>query len=525
MSEMTHASIAEHLTKLPERISDVIKPCSERSPERPALVEGSGTWTYRQLASAVSDTQHWLLASGVRQGDRIMMVCENCRAFVAILLALAALDAWPVLVNARLSAREIDEIRDHCGARRVIYTTTVSPHAREHAKRHGAVVAEATGLGPIGIGPLNENVEPERIETNSANRVAALIYTSGTTGLPKGVMLTHSNLLFLAAGSAKIRALTPEDRLYGVLPMSHAVGLSVVLLGTLLSGGTLYLSPRFDPVAALATLKRDRLTVMLGAPAMFSLLVEYAKLKRLKSLQFPELRIIASASAPLYAPLKSAVEGLFGLVLHNGYGVTECSPTIAQTRIEAPRDDISVGPVFPGVEIKLVQRDGNPVANDEVGELRVRGPNVMKGYYRAPEETAAAIDAEGWFNTRDLARLEGDNFFIVGRTKELIVRFGFNVYPAEIEAVLNAHPAVVRSAVIGRSVEGAEGDEEIVAFVQPSPGSPLTISELAEHAAQHLAPYKRPSQILIVPTMPLTLTGKVLKDELAEMVEYSAQTR
>ncbi len=181
---------------------------------------------------------------------------------------------------------------------------------------------------------------------------------------------------------------------------------------------------------------------MLGAPAMFSLLVEYAKLKGLKSLQLPELRIIASASAPLYAPLKSAVESLFGLVLHNGYGVTECSPTIAQTRIEAPRDDISVGPVFPGVEIKLVQPDGNPVANDEVGELRVRGPNVMKGYYRAPDETAAAIDADGWFNTRDLARLEGGNLFIVGRTKELIVHFGFNVYPAEIEAVLNAHPDV-----------------------------------------------------------------------------------
>ena len=525
MSELKQDSISARSRDLPDRICDVIKPWSEHSPERPALVEASGTWTYRQLASAVSDAQRWLLASGVRPGDRVMIICENCRAFVAILLALAALDAWPVVVNARLSAREIDEIRDHCGARRVIYTTTVSPHAREHARRHGALVEEAAGLGPLGIGPLNEEVEPEGIDTDAANRVAALIYTSGTTGLPKGVMLTHRNLLFLADGSAKIRALTPEDRFYGVLPMSHAVGLSVVLLGALLSGATLYLSPRFDPVAVLATLKRDRLTVMLGAPAMFSLLVEYAKLKGLKSLQFPELRIIASASAPLYAPLKSAVESLFGLVLHNGYGVTECSPTIAQTRIEAPRDDISVGPVFPGVEIKLVQRDGNPAANEEVGELRVRGPNVMKGYYRAPEETAAAIDAEGWFNTRDLARIEGGNLFIVGRTKELIVRFGFNVYPAEIEAVLNAHSDVVRSAVIGRLVEGAEGDEEIVAFVQLSPGSPLTTSELAEHAARHLAPYKRPSQILIVPAMPLTLTGKVLKDELAKMVEYSAQTR
>ena len=518
---MKQNSISEHSSDLPDRICDVIKPWSECSPEHPALVEASGTWTYRQLASAVSDSERWLLAVGVRPGDRVMIVCENCRAFVAILLALASLDAWPVLVNARLSAREIDEIRDHCGARRVIYTTTVSPHAREHARRHGALVEEAAGLGPLGISPLNEEVEPEQIDPDSANRVGALIYTSGTTGLPKGVMLSHRNLLFLADGSAKIRSLTPEDRFYGVLPMSHAVGLSVVLLGTLLSGATLYLSPRFDPVAAFATLERDRLTVMLGAPAMFSLLIEYAKLKGLKSLRFPALRIIASASAPLYAPLKSAVESLFGQVLHNGYGVTECSPTIAQTRIEAPRDDISVGPVFPGVEIKLVQRDGNPVSNEEVGELRVRGPSIMKGYYRAPQETAAAIDTEGWFNTRDLARLASGNLFIVGRTKELIVRFGFNVYPAEIEAVLKAHPDVVRSAVIGRSVEGAEGDEEVIGFVQLSPGSPLTALELSEHAAQHLAPYKRPSQILIVPTMPLTPTGKVLKDELAKTAELS----
>jgi len=143
----------------------------------------------------------------------------------------------------------------------------------------------------------------------------------------------------------------------------------------------------------------------------------------------------------------------------------------------------------------------------------------MKGYYHAPEETAAAIDADGWFNTRDLARFEDGNLFIVGRTKELIIRFGLNVYPAEVEAVLNAHPAIVRSAVIGRSVEGTKGDEEVIAFVQLAPGSSLTEAELAQYAAQHLAPYKRPSHILLVQTMPLTPTGKVAKGELAKVVE------
>lgn len=519
---MIEDQVPDILGTLPARISDIIKPWVERSPDRAALVEASGTWTYRQLSSAVDETRTWLLDSGVRPGDRVMIVCENCRAFVAILLALASLDAWPVLVNARLSAREIDEIRDHCGTRRLIYTTNVSPHAREHAKRHGAVVGDTAGLGSLGIGPLNEKVVPERIDTSSENHIAVLIYTSGTTGLPKGVMLTHRNLLFLAAGSARIRSLTPDDRLYGVLPMSHAVGLSVVLLGTLLSGATVFLSPRFDPVAALATLERHDLTVLLGAPAMFALLLEYAKLKELKSLRYPALRIISSSGAPLQPALKAAVEDIFGMVLHNGYGVTECSPTIAQTRVDAPRGDVSVGPVFPGVQIKLVGPDGKPVAEGEVGELQVHGPNVMKGYYRAPEETASAIDQEGWFNTRDLARMEDGNLFIVGRTKELIVHFGFNVYPAEIEAVLNAHPAVVRSAVIGRAVEGTEGDEEVIAFVQLSPASRLTTTELAEHAAQHLAPYKRPAQILIVPSMPLTLTGKVVKDELVKMAEYGA---
>src|SRR5665213_1128176 len=438
------------LNSLPTRISDVVNPWAERSPDHPALIEAAGTWTYRQFASAIEAARPWLMDRGVRPGDRVMIVCENCRAFAAVLMALASIDAWPVVVNARLSPREIDAIRDHCGARLVIYTSSVSPHAMEHAQRHGALIEESE-WGSVGISPVNEEVKPELIEKNPANNVAALIYTSGTTGLPKGVMLTHRNLLFLATVSAKIRTLTPDDRLLGVLPMSHAVGLSVVLLGTLVSGATLYMSPRFDPMTARKTL--EQVTVALGTPAMFSQVLEYAKLRRLATLKFPALRIISSSGAPLHADLKAKVEQLFGLPLHNGYGISECSPTIAQANVEFPRTDTSVGEILPGTEVKLVGRNGQSVDAGEVGELRVRGPHVMKGYYRAPEETAAAIDAEGWFNSRDLARFEGRNLFIVGRTKELIVRFGFNVYPVEVEAVLNSHPVVARSAVIGRTSE------------------------------------------------------------------------
>jgi long-chain acyl-CoA synthetase len=513
---------SEILRMLPARISEVVTPWAEGSPERPALVETSGSWTYRQLASTIAATQMRLQRLGVRPGDRVMIVGENCRQFVAILLASAGMDAWPVLVNANLSAREIDEIRDHCGARRVFYTTSVSPHATEHAGRHGAAVESVEDLGSIGIGRLNESAEPEALSANITDRVAALIYTSGTTGLPKGVLLSHRNLLFLAAGSAKIRSLTADDRFYGILPMSHAVGLSVVLLGSLLSGASLYLSARFDPMNARLTLERERLTVILGAPATFNQFLQYAKFRGLQSLRLPSLRIIASSGGQLHASTKSGTESLFGMPLHNGYGVTECSPTIAQTRIEAPRADTSIGPPFPGVEIKLVGADRKPVPEGEAGELWVRGPNVMKGYYRAPQETAAAIDNEGWFNTRDLARLEDGNLFIVGRTKDLIVRRGFNVYPAEVEAVLNAHPAVVQSGVIGRSVEG---DEEVVAFIQLLPNTAVTPTDLAEYAAQHLAQYKRPSQIFLVPNMPLTPTGKVVKAELAKMLENSIESR
>jgi long-chain acyl-CoA synthetase len=513
---MPDQPLAEILAKLPLRISDVAAHWAKQSPQQPALIEASGAWTYAQLESAIASTESWLEASAIRPGDRLMLVCENSRAFVAILLAAARLGAWPVLVNARLSARELDEIRDHCGARRVLYTTAVSHQAREHAKRHAAPVEDIPQLGTLGVGALNESVNPEPLDLNIADNVAAMIYTSGTTGQPKGVMLSHKNLLYVAVASAGIRSLTPQDRLYGILPMSHAVGLSVVLLGALFSGCSLYLSPRFDPVAALNSLEKDQLTVMLGAPAMFSLLLEYTKMKGITTRKFPALRIISSSGAPLHAAVKADVERLFGLPLYNGYGVTECSPNIAQAEVEKPRTDTAVGRIMPGVEVKFVGLDGRPVPDGEVGELLVRGPNVMKGYYRAPEETAAAIDPEGWFNTRDLARIEDGYLFIVGRTKELIVRFGFNVYPAEVEAVLNNHAQVVRSAVIGRNVAGVDGGEEIIAFVQSAPGSTLTSADMTEHAAKYLAPYKRPSQILLVESMPLTPTGKVMKEELSK---------
>ncbi len=496
------------------RINDVVVGWAEKAPDHPALIESTGAWTYKELASAISDTQSWLRKLGVRAGDRVMIVGENCRAFVTILLAATGLDAWPVLVNARLSAREVEQIRNHSGARRVFYTVSVSPHAADHAKQAGAVLEERDGLGLIGIGPLCDDGMPEPLDANVSDRVAALIYTSGTTGVPKGVMLSHRNLLFMAEGSAKVRSVNPNDRVFGVLPMSHAVGLATVLLGSLAAGASVYLVPRFDPMTARITLDKERITLLYGTPAIFNQLLQYAKLRKLSSLKFPELRIITSSGARLDPATKAGTESLFGMVLHNGYGVTECSPTIAMTRPEAPRADTSIGPPFPGIELKFIGSDGQPVADGDVGELRVRGPSVMKGYYRAPEDTAAAVDSEGWFNTRDLARMTDGNLVVVGRTTDLIVHQGFNVYPAEVEAVLNAHPAVAQSAVVGRTIHG---DEEVVAFVELMPDSNVSSFDLADYAAQHLATYKRPSRILLVSSMPLTPTGKVVKGELIKI--------
>lgn len=497
----------------PTRIGDIVTlRTAENAPDLPALVEASGSWTYRELQGAVVDAQVWLAKSGVRPGDRVMIVCQNCRAFVATLLAVSNLDAWPVLVNAQLSANELDRIRDHSGARVSLYTVSASPHANEHAKRHGSSNHELRDAGLIAISTVNESVKPEPVDANPGERVAALIYTSGSTGAPKGVMLTHKNLLFMASESSKIRKLSPDDRLYGILPMSHAVGLSVVLLGGLLSGASIYLSPRFDPMTARNALEKERLTVALGVPAMFAQMVEYAKLRGVKRMELPHLRIISSSGAPLHPVTKTAVEELFGLTLHNGYGITECSPTIAQAIPDELRTDTSVGRVLPGVEVKFVGADGNEVGLSEIGELRVRGPNVMKGYYRAPEETAAAIDSLGWFNTRDLARLEDGALFIVGRTKDLIVHRGFNVYPAEVEAAITTHPLVSRCAVIGLR---RNGDEEVIAFVQPIAGATLDPKDLGAHVATRLSSYKWPAEIHIVSGMPLTPTGKIAKNELA----------
>jgi acyl-CoA synthetase (AMP-forming)/AMP-acid ligase II len=500
------------LSGLPQRLDHVFRPWSEKSPNQPALIGDGKVWTYGELLKIVDGAAAELRKHGVRPGDRVMIVSENSLALAALILAASAIDAWSVVVNPRLSGREIDQIRDHCGARLLYYTVEVSELARAHAQRHDAHDVEMGPLGILSVSPINETTVPEAVEEDGSRQVAALLYTSGTTGNPKGVMLTHRNILFNASISRSLRQPTPQDVIYGVLPMSHIVGFSIILAGTLLGGSAVHIVPKYDPASFVNAVRDHGISLMFGVPTTYQRLLEYKAMAGLNALPRGRLRGLYVAGAPLDPTLKAAIEREFGLPLLNAYGITECAPGISGVRAEAPHADTSVGSILPGIEVRLVGREGKPVADGAVGELHVRGPNVMRGYYRAADATEAAIDRQGWFNTGDLARFEGQALFIAGRTKELIIRSGFNVYPAEVEAVLNAHPAVVQSAVVGRAVPG---NEEVVAYVQLLPGAEVSAADLLAHANRQLTAYKRPAEIVILNALPASSTGKILKHRLA----------
>jgi acyl-CoA synthetase (AMP-forming)/AMP-acid ligase II len=327
-------------------------------------------------------------------------------------------------------------------------------------------------------------------------------------------MLTHRNLFHIAVFSGRLRGLHAADRVCGVLPISHVFGLASMFLGTMYAGGVLRVVPRFDADALLDIVINERLSVLQGVPAMYAKLIERAKATG-RVLRGSTLRYMSSGGSPLDLAIKAGMEALTGAVLHNGYGLTEAAPTVTQTRLDAPRQDDSIGPALTGVELRFVDSEGRDVPDGEIGELWVCGPNVMKGYYRDLELTQRTITADGWLKTGDLCRIDPDGaVFLVGRAKELIIRSGFNVYPAEVEAALNAHPAVTQCAVIGRKVPG---NEEVIAFVQVAPGTTVTEPELRTHVTQRLAPYKVPAHIVVVAALPASSTGKILKSRLADM--------
>ena len=495
------------------RITDILRYWSQATPYSPALFDDGRVLTYAGLWEMVLQAGALLKARGVRAGDRVMLVSENCAAQVVMLLAASEMGAWPVNVNARLSEREIESIRAHCAPRLQVFTTGISPDADTHARRHGAEDIAIGDLGGLAISATNTQAEPETGEL--AGKVAALIYTSGTTGMPKGVMVSHSGLLHFAGVSGKSRRMTPTDIALGVLPISHIFGLATLLTATMYAGASVYLQPRFTPEGALDVLENKGVSILQGVPTMYTRLLSHLRDTGTK-ISAPRLRYIYTGGAALDPALKQVVEAAFGLPLHHGYGMTEYAGSLVITDIDRPRRDCSPGRITVGAELKTVDENGNDMPRGTPGEIWVRGPGVMLGYYRAPEVTAQALRPGGWLNTGDVGRVDEEGaVFILGRTKDLIIRSGFNVYPLEVESVINDFPGVKQSAVVGRTTE--DSNEEVVAFIEPHTGETVDTAALRSFLKARLSPYKLPSEIRLIDAIPTTASGKLLKNDLRKM--------
>jgi len=488
----------------------------QQARERPDAVflheEGGAVLRYAEAWERVRRAADWLSRQGVRPGHRVLMAGENCAAMVVALFSCSLAGAWPVGVNARLSGREVGNIREHAQPQISLYTTGVSAAAQGHAREAGAREADPEAWGPgVMYAPAAAPTEPERADR--AGEVATVIYTSGTTGAPKGVMVPHRGLLHFARVSAASRRLTPQDIGYAALPLSHIFGIATVLMATVHAGASLVVRSRFEAEDVFKALAHPGISILQGVPTMFTRLLASAPPRA--ALRAPRLRYLYTGGAALDPTLKRDVERYFGLPMHHGYGITEYAGSMFITDIDHPRDDCSAGHAVEGVELRIGSPERSEARPGERGDILIRGPGVMLGYYRDPAQTAQALLPGGWLHTGDIGYVDGTGaLFIAGRSKDLIIRSGFNVYPIEVEAVINAFPGVRLSAVVGRPTE--DRNEEVIAFVEPLPGVSLDVSLLATHLRAQLAPYKRPAQIIPIDTIPTTVSGKILKQPLKE---------
>jgi fatty-acyl-CoA synthase len=483
---------------------------ARKSPHRPALVHGDTTVSYAALHTRTTRLAHALRAAGLRQGDRVAYLGPNHPSFLEALFAAGQLGAIFVPLNTRLAAPELAyQLRD-AGARILIYAPAFSPLAAE--LRHANTVPASIEIGPH-YERLIEGAAAEPLdEPVRMDEPCVILYTSGTTGRPKGVVLSHANLTWNAINVLIDNDLTAHEAALVCAPLFHAAGLGMLTLPVLLKGGMCVLTESFDPNRALDLVERHRISFMFAVPTMYE---QLARSPRWPHAELTSLRLLMCGGAPV----PTALTDLYlarGLTFQQGYGLTEAAPgTLLLDADHAVSKAGTAGVPHFFSDVRVVRPDRSRVAVGETGELQVSGPHVMRGYWGLPAESDAAV-SEGWLHTGDAARIDEDGYLtIADRIKDMIISGGENIYPAEVEDVLLRHPDIAECAVIG--IPDPTWGETPRALVVPRPGAKLDPGQVTAHLTGRLAKYKTPKSVVVVPDLPRTASGKLLKHRLREL--------
>jgi long-chain acyl-CoA synthetase len=478
-------------------------------PDEIAVKLDDAAFSYGLLDNASQRVSAMLKSKGVGPGDRVGIMLPNVPYFPALYYGVLRAGAVVVPMNVLLKAREVGFYLADPQVKLLFAWHGFIEAAEAGAKAAGGVDVVSVEPGEI-EGVIFAHEPDEDVADRAGDDTAVILYTSGTTGKPKGAELTHDNLRNNVSVAVGLFDLGVGDVIFGGLPLFHSFGQTCTMNAAICCGATVTLLPRFDPGKALEILERDACTIFEGVPTMFGALLHHPDRA---DYDVSSLRCCASGGASLPVEVLHGFETCFGCKVLEGYGLSETSPIASFNHPDRERKAGSIGTPIAGVEMKLVDDDGNEVAQGAIGEILIKGHNVMKGYFNQPEATAEAIK-DGWFATGDMARVDEDGyFFIVDRKKELIIRGGYNVYPREIEEVLYEHPAVREAAVVG--VPDAELGEEVGAAVALKDGASVGTDELRAFVKEQVAAYKYPRTIWVVDELPKGPTGKILKREIS----------
>jgi long-chain acyl-CoA synthetase len=477
-------------------------------PDAPAIKQGELTISYGRLDDAAARAAALLEAHGVKAGDQVSLIMPNVAYFPIAYYGILRLGAVVVPTNPLLKAGEISYVWQDAEVSVAVVLDMFAPEARKAAKDTGTEVITVVP-GEIEKQLAGQTPRREVVRRDPEDTVV-ILYTSGTTGRPKGAELTQHNI-----GSNVITSVEtlfhggPSDVVFGGLPLFHSFGQTCAMNTSVYSGSCLALLPRFDPVEALQIIDREKVTIFLGVPTMYMALLAVPDKEAYDT---SSLRLAVSGGSSLPVEVLHGVERAFELKLLEGYGLSETSPVATFNHPDRQTKPGSVGLPIRGVEIAVVDPDDRELPTGEVGEVVIRGENIMKGYLNKPEATAEAM-RNGWFHSGDLGRLDEDGFlYIVDRVKDMIVRNAYNVYPREVEELLFTHPAVAEAAVVG--VPHPEHGEEIAALITLKPGAEATEDEIREWTKERIAAYKYP-RIVKFGQIPKGPTGKVLKREIS----------